>query len=260
MQVPVLRGRSFNQHDQQGAPNVVLINRTMADALWPGQNAIGKRVTILGPHQIIGVVADVRAAGVAQPAGFQVYFSALQHPVENMTLMVRTSTEPLSLAETAKQAVYGIDPEQAVSNVTSADQLASDSIAAQRVSTALSGSLGSLALLLASIGVYGVMAYSVSRREREFGIRMAMGARPYDILSLLMRRSGLLVLFGVAAGVVLTIPLGRWMSSLLDGSHSFGALTVALSGTLLATVAMFATYLPARRAASVQPMAALRTD
>ena len=107
-----------------------------------------------------------------------------QHPVDNMTLLIRTTTEPLSIANVAKQAVYGIDPEQAVSNVTSADQLASDSIAGQRVSTALSGSLGGLALLLASIGVYGVMAYSVSRREREFGIRMAMGATPRNILSL----------------------------------------------------------------------------
>ncbi len=261
LQTPILQGRSFNQHDQPGAPKVIIINRTMAEALWPDQSAVGKRIKVIDDwHQVIGVAGDVRAAGVAQPAGFQLYVSALQHPVRNMSLLMRTTTEPLSLAEVAKKTVYGIDPEQAVSNVTSADRLASDSIAAQRVSTALSGSLGGLALLLASIGVYGVMAYSVSRREREFGIRMAMGARPYDILSLLMRRSGLLVLLGVAAGVVLTIPLGRWMSALLAGSHNFGALTIAASGILLAGVAMFATYLPARRAASVQPMTALRTE
>jgi putative ABC transport system permease protein len=260
MQVPLLQGRSFDQHDQQGSPNVVVVNRTMADTLWPGQNPIGKRITILGPHQVVGVVADVRASGVAQPAGFQVYFSTLQHPIENMTLLMRTATEPLSVAELAKQTVYAMDHEQAVSNVTSADQLASESIASQRVSTALSGSLGALALLLASIGVYGVMAYSVSRREREFGIRMAMGARPRDILAMLLRRSGVLVLLGVVGGVVLTVPLGRWMSALLAGSHSFGALTIAASGILLAFVAMLATYLPARRAASVEPMTALRTE
>ncbi len=262
MQIPVLQGRSFDVHDQTGAPKVVIINRTMAEALWPGQNAIGKWVKALdgSSHQVVGIAGDVRASGVSQPVGFQLYFSALQHPPKDMTVLMRTAMEPLSVAEVAKQTVYAIDPEQAVSNVTSADQLASDSIAAQRVSTALSGSLGGLALLLASIGVYGVMAYSVSRREREFGIRMAMGARPRDILSLLMRRSGLLVLFGVAAGVVLTIPLGRWMSALLAGSHNFGALTTAGSAILLAGVAMFATYLPARRAASVQPMTALRTE
>ncbi|MDR3740305.1 MAG: ABC transporter permease, partial [Terracidiphilus sp.] len=262
MQVPVLQGRSFDVHDQTGAPKVVIINRTMAEALWPGQNAIGKWIKALdgSSHQVIGVAGDVRASGVSQPVGFQLYFSALQHTPKDMTVLLRTATDPLSVAEVAKQTVYGIDAEQAVSNVTSADQLASDSIAAQRVSTALSGSLGGLALLLASIGVYGVMAYSVSRREREFGIRMAMGARPRDILSLLMRRSGLLVLFGVAAGVALTIPLGRWMSALLAGSHNFGAMTIAASGILLAGVALFATYLPARRAASVQPMVALRTE
>lgn len=262
MQVPVLQGRSFNLHDQPESPRVVIINRTMAEALWPGQVAIGKWIKAIdgNSRQVIGVVGDVHASGVSQPAGFQLYLSALQNPSRDMSLLIRTTTEPLSVAEVAKQMVYGIDPEQAVSNVASADQLAAESIAAQRVSTALSGSLGGLALLLASIGVYGVMAYSVSRREREFGIRMAMGARPYDILSMLMRRSGRLVLFGVAAGVVLTIPLGRWLSALLAGSHSFGVLTIAVSGILLAGVAMFATYLPARRAASVQPMTALRTE
>jgi putative ABC transport system permease protein len=262
MQVPLMQGRSFNLHDRARAPKVIIINRTMADALWPGQNAIGKWIKALDgdSRQVIGVFGDVHASGVSQPAGFQLYFSALQEPAKDMTLLIRTTTEPLSLAEAAKQTVYGIDPQQAVSNVTSADQLASDSIAAQRVSTALSGSLGGLALLLASIGVYGVMAYSVSRREREFGIRMAMGARPRDILSLLMRRSGVLVLLGVAAGVALTIPLGRWLSALLAGSHNFEALTIAASGILLAGVAMLATYLPARRAASVQPMTALRTE
>ena len=262
LQTPILQGRSFNQHDATGAPKVAIINRTMAEALWPGQNAIGKWIKSIdgSPHQVIGVAGDVRASGVSQPVGFQLYLSALQYPSRDMTLLLRTNTEPLSVAELAKQTVYAIDPQQAVSNVASADQLASDSVAAQRVSTALSGSLGGLALLLASIGVYGVMAYSVSRREREFGIRMAMGARPYDILSLLMRRSGLLVLLGVAAGVALTIPLGRWLSALLAGSHNFGALTIAASGILLAAVAMFATYLPARRAASIQPMTALRAE
>ena len=262
MQTPILQGRSFNQHDEQGALKVVIINRTMAETLWPNQSAVGKRIKVMDGdwHQVIGIAGDVRAAGVAQPAGFQLYVSSLQHPVRDMAVLLRTTIEPLSVAEVAKQTVYGIDPQQAVSNVTSADQLASDSIAAQRVSTALSGSLGGLALLLASIGVYGVMAYSVSRREREFGIRMAMGARRLDILSMLMRRSGWLVLCGVAAGVALTVPLGHWLSALLAGSHSFGVLTTAASGFLLAAVAMLATYLPARRAASVEPMTALRTE
>jgi len=262
MQMPILQGRSFNERDQPGAPKVVIINRTMATALWPGQSAVGKRIKVIDSdwHQVVGVAGDVHAAGVSQPAGFQFYVSSLQHPVRDMNLLMRTTTEPLSIANLAKQAVYGIDPEQAVSNVTSADQLASDSIAGQRVSTALSESLGALALLLASIGVYGVMAYSVSRREREFGIRMAMGARPRDILSLLLRRTGYLVLIGVALGAALTLPLSRWLSTLLPGSRSFGALAVVAAGFVLAGVAMLATYLPARRAATVQPMTALRTE
>jgi putative ABC transport system permease protein len=262
MQLPILQGRSFDLHDGPGTPKVVIVNRTMAEALWPGQNAIGKWIKVLdgSSHQVVGIAGDVRSSGVSQPAGFQLYFSALQSPANDMTVLLRTTTEPLAIAELAKQTVYAIDPEQAVSNVTSADQLASDSIAAQRVSTTLSGSLGGLALLLASIGVYGVMAYSVSRREREFGIRMAMGAKPRDILAMLLRRSSYLVMIGVATGVALTIPLSRWVSTLMVGPRTFGALTLAAAGFLLAAVALFATYLPARRAASVQPMTALRTE
>jgi len=261
MQTPILQGRAIDAHNLASAPKVLVINRTMAEALWPRQNAVGKKVKFNGVwHEVIGVAGDVRAAGVSQPAGFQMYLSASQHPASDMTLVMRTSTEPLSLAAMAKQAVYGLDPEQAVSNVASLDQLASRSIAGQQASTALTGSFGALALLLASIGVYGVMAYSVSRREREFGIRLALGAKPRDILKLLMRRSSYLVLAGVAAGAILTIPLNRWLHTLLAGSHGFSGLIVAAAGLLLAVVALVATYLPARRAASIQPMTALRTE
>jgi putative ABC transport system permease protein len=206
------------------------------------------------------MTGDVRAAGISQPAGFQIYLSAAQHPVSDMTLLMRTTAEPLSLAEAAKQAVYAIDPEQAVSNVAPLDQLASQSIAGERVSAALTGSLGALALLLACVGVYGVMAYSVSRREREFGIRLAMGATPSDILVLLLRHSSYLVLMGITAGAILTIPLSRWVRALLVGPHGFSAPIVAAAGLLLAAVALCAAYLPARRAASTQPMQALRME
>jgi putative ABC transport system permease protein len=261
VQTPILQGRSFNQHDQAAAPKVVIINRTMAETLWPGQAAVGKRLKINGDwHQVIGMTGDVRAAGISQPAGFQIYLSAAQHPVSDMTLLMRTTAEPLSLAEAAKQAVYAIDPEQAVSNVAPLDQLASQSIAGERVSAALTGSLGALALLLACVGVYGVMAYSVSRREREFGIRLAMGATPSDILVLLLRHSSYLVLIGITAGAILTIPLSRWVRALLVGPHGFSAPIVAAAGLLLAAVALCAAYLPARRAASTQPMQALRME
>jgi len=260
VQTPILRGRPIDLQDQADSPKVLVINRTMAEALWRGGDAVGKRIKFNGDwHQVIGIAGDVRFSSLAQPAGFQLYVSAVQHPVRDMTLLMRTTTEPLTLSAAAKQAVYAIDPEQAVSNVASVDQLASGSISAQRVSTALTGTLGGLAMLLASVGVYGVMAYSVSRREREFGVRMAMGARPHDILALLLRRSSCLVLIGVVTGVLLTIPLIRWMRTLL-GPHSFSPLAIASAGFLLAAVALFATYLPARCAASVQPMTALRIE
>ncbi len=261
MQTPIVQGRSIDASDLPATPRVVVINRTMAEALWPGQSAVGKKLKLNGGwHQVIGVAADVRASGVSQPAGFQLYLSASQYPASDMTVVIRTRTEPLSLADAAKQNVYAIDTQQAVSNVASLDQLASRSIAGQQVSTALTGGFGALALLLASIGVYGVMAYSVSRRKREFGIRLALGAKPRNILGMLLRRSSYLVLAGVAAGVVLTVPLSIWMRTLIVGPLSFSPLAIVAAGLLLATVALFATYLPARRAASIQPMTALRTE
>ena len=261
VRTPILEGRAFDTQDQPNTPKITVVNRTMAEALWPGQTAVGKRVKINGDwHEVVGVAGDVHSSGISRPAGFQLYLNASQHPVGDLTLLLRTTTEPLSLGDAAKQAVYAIDPGQAVSNVASLDQLASRSIAGQRVSTALTAGLGGLALLLASVGVYGVMAYSASRREREFGIRMALGARPADILGLLLRRSSYLVLAGVATGILLAVPLSHWLTALLVGPRQFSALMTGAAGLLLATVALFATYLPARRASAVQPMTVLRTE
>jgi putative ABC transport system permease protein len=263
MQVTLLYGRLFTEHDTSSSPKVIVINQSMAAKLWPHQRAIGKRIRIASDgilKQVIGVVGDVRGAGVAQPAGLQVYLSADQYPRSSLTMVMRTREEPLALAEAARQAVHVIDAGQLVSNVTSVEALASQSVAGQTTSTALIGALGALALLLATIGVYGVTSYGVSRREQEFGIRLALGAQRSQIFSMLLQSTGWLVGLGIVAGILLAIPLNGWMRTLLGGTVEFRPIAFLGTALLLGTVALLATLVPARRAAQVEPMQAIRTE
>jgi putative ABC transport system permease protein len=208
----------------------------------------------------VGIVGDVRNGGVAQPAGDQVYLSTEQYPVSQLTMVMRTKGEPLGLTDAAKEAVHLIDPNVLVSNVTPVQALASQSMAGQSTSTMLIGALGALALLLACIGVYGVMAYVVSRREREFGIRLALGAQRHQIFSMLLRSTAWLVGLGILIGVLLAIPLNEWMRSLLGETEEFRPIAFVGTALLLGGVAFLATLIPARRAASVNPMQALRSE
>jgi ABC-type antimicrobial peptide transport system permease subunit len=175
-------------------------------------------------------------------------------------MVMRTNGEPLELADAAKQAVHAIDPNVLVSNVTPVQALASQSVAGQSTATVLIGALGVLALLLACIGVYGVMAYVVSRREHEFGIRLALGAQRYQIFSMLLRSTAWLVGLGILIGMVLAIPLNAWMRDLLGDTEGFHPITFAGTALLLGGVAFLATLIPARRAASIDPMQALRAE
>jgi putative ABC transport system permease protein len=208
---------------------------------------------------IVGVVGDVRYAGPAAAVGFEIYTNVQQGPTPFLGFLLRTSADPLVLAESARRAVASIDPGQAVSNITSLEALAQASIAGQRTSTMVTGILGALALLLASVGVYGVIAYSVSRREREFGIRMALGADRGAIMSLLFSGALKLMIIGVMLGTGLVFAMRAWIDSLMGATGtSAGALLSA--GILLCAVATVATLIPARRATRIQPMQALRTE
>lgn len=262
VQTPIFAGRDFTAHDKAGAPKVAIINRTMAQKLWPGQSALGKHIRCCssdGDYVIVGVAGDVRFAGPAAPVGFEIYTNVEQAPPPALGFLLRAAVDPLTLAESAKRAVASLDPGQAVSNVTSLEALSEASIAGQRTSMMVTAILGCLALLLASIGVYGVMAYSVSRREREFGIRMAVGANRADILSLLFAGTLRLVSIGVVLGAGLIFAMRAWIESLIGASGTSVTALVA-GGLLLCFVASLATVVPARRATSVQPMQALRME
>jgi putative ABC transport system permease protein len=262
MQATLQHGRFFTEQDTSASPKVAVIDQSMATKLWPHQNAIGKRIHIGDDNwkEVVGVVGDVRGAGVAQPAGDQVYMTTEQYPASELTMVMRTKGEPLELADAAKQAVHAIDPNVLVSNVTPVQALASQSVAGQSTATVLIGALGVLALLLACIGVYGVMAYVVSRREHEFGIRLALGAQRYQIFSMLLRSTAWLVGLGILIGMVLAIPLNAWMRSLLGDTEGFHPITFAGTALLLGGVAFLATLIPARRAASIDPKQALRAE
>jgi predicted permease len=259
---PLLQGRDFSRDDTAESPKVALINRGMAQKLWPGQSPLGKHIHCCmsgGDFTVIGIASDVHFGGPAEPANYTLYLNADQTPQPVLTFVLRSQGDPMSLAQPARQAVASIDPGQAVSNINSLETLAQDSVAGQRTSTLVTAILGSLALLLASIGVYGVMAYSVSRREREFGIRMALGADRAAIMKMLFAGVGKLALVGTMIGAGLALTMRARIESLL-GANGTSAYALVVGALLLCGVVALAAMVPARQAMSVEPMQALRTE
>ncbi|HXZ41074.1 MAG TPA: ABC transporter permease [Terriglobales bacterium] len=267
MGIRPVRGRLFGDVDDENSPLVVLISETAAQRWWPNQDPIGRRLKVPGfdngPQpwrRVVGVVQDVKQAGLDAPHTMQVYLPHAQYRSGYLTLVVRTKSDPLSLAGELRRQVRSVDPEQAASNIASMDQVLSDSMVSRRFSSALLGSLAALGLLLASVGVYGVLSYGVSQRTREIGIRMALGAAQKDVLSLVVGQGMKLLLTGTAVGLALALLLTRLISGLLFGISASDPVTFASIVVFLAAVAFWACYFPARRAARVDPMVALRHE
>jgi len=265
--IRLTRGRIFTEADNEGAPLVAMVSSTAAQRWWPNQDPIGRHIKVPGfdpspqPWRtIVGVVQDVKQAGLDAPATMQVYLPHAQYGIGYLTLVVRTKSDPLSLADQVRRQVMKEDPEQAVSNIASMDQVLSDSIASRRFSAALLGTLAVLGLLLASVGVYGVISYGVSQRVREIGIRMALGARQVDVLALVVGQGMKLLLLGVATGTFLALLLTPVMSNLLFGVKPDDPVTFAGSAVFLALIGVLACYIPARRATNVDPVVALRSE
>jgi putative ABC transport system permease protein len=261
---PIFEGRDFSDQDQANTQPVVILNRTMVEKLWPGQDPLNKHVKLGDAWaRVVGVVADIHYSGPAEPAGYQIYESVNQRTWPFLTFVLRTSpqfhADPLTLAEPARKVVASIDPRLAVSNITSLEVLAQEAMAGQRTSTLVTAILGCLALLLASIGVYGVMAYTVSRRVREFGIRIALGSDRAGIVRLLFGGVFRLALAGIVLGAGLAYAARLWVNSLMGAGGSSPAALV-LGALLMSAVAATATLIPARRAMRVEPMEALRSE
>ncbi len=264
MKIPLRSGRYFSEHDTKDSPHIAVINEVLAHLYWPNEDPVGRFIEMAafgaGHCQIVGTVADIRQTNLSDGPAPGIYIPYTQEPMPWQTLVVRTKNDPMALAGLIRHEVAALDPEQPVARVATLDELMEASTAEPRFRTFLLGSFAGVALLLSAIGIYGVMAYTVSRRTREVGVRMTLGARPVDILKLIFGESMTLTLLGVGFGLVGAYAVTRVMKTLLFGVTSTDPFTFTSVTLLLCSVALLASYIPARRAMRVDPMAALRDE
>ena len=269
MGIPLLKGRDFTERDLPDAPQVTIVNQALARKYWPNEEAIGKRISFSqrSPkwYQIVGVVGNVKHRGLDLADQPEFYIPFLQPlfadaNVQPMYLVVRTASEPQSVTATVRNEVAAIDRDQPVSNILTMDQRIADSVAPRRFNMFLLGLFAALALLLAAIGIYGIMAFSVAQRTHEIGVRMALGAGSGDVLKLVLRNGFKLALIGIVVGLAAAWAATRLMSTLLYGVSATDPATFLIDALLLAGVALLGCYLPARRATKVDPLVALRYE
>ncbi|HKQ53228.1 MAG TPA: ABC transporter permease [Pyrinomonadaceae bacterium] len=264
MGIPVIRGRAFTERDDSNAPKVILINETLARKHFAGVDPVGQRLKV-GINdingEIVGVVGDVRSSSLSKEAGPEFYVPYAQVPIGDVSLVVRASSaDPAPLTQSLRAAVQELDPDQPLYEVHTMNALLSESVSRQRFSMTLLALFAALALMLASVGIFGVMSFLVTQRTHEIGIRMALGAQRRDVLKMVVGQGMKLTLVGVALGLAAAFALTRLMSSLLYGVSATDPLTFAGVSLLLAGVALLACYVPARRAMKVDPMVALRYE
>ena len=278
MGIPLLKGRFISEQDTTNSPTVIVIDEYLARGLFPNDDPIGKRLTLQGISsvpdiacEIVGVVGHVKHFGLdtdsQQKIQYQFYFPYRQVPdiflaqmVEGMVVVARTKTDPMLLATEVKNQALAVDKDQPVSNVRSMEQIISDSISQQRFSMLLLGLFALVALILAAMGIYGVMSYTVTQRTHEIGIRMALGASGGDVLKLVVRQGMMLAIIGVSTGLGAAFALTRLMSSLLYSVSATDPITFIVIPLILAGIALAACALPARRATKVDPCIALRYE
>jgi putative ABC transport system permease protein len=263
VRTPLLRGRVFSEKDIAEGQPVVIINETTATRYWPGQDAVGKHLANSRDRvqrEIVGVVADVKFGGLNAASTEEMYLPMAQAPWPTMTLVVRSSAAPQPLAAAVRAKIAESDPDLPVTGILSMDEVVSTSVAQPRMITQFVGVFAGFALLLAAIGIYGVMAYSVMTRKQEMGIRVALGAGPADILRLVVGQGMRMTLIGLTLGVVVSLMLTRLLSSLLFGVLATDPLVFSSAALALAATAFVACYIPARRATRVDPIVVLRYE
>jgi putative ABC transport system permease protein len=265
MAIPLLRGRTFSDSDLASSLNFAIVNDALARAVFPGQDPVGKQLTNFGPDnitlQIVGVVGNVRHVGLDTNPHSEIYqlFGQAQWP--SMFVAIRAATsDPTTLTSAAQSAVWSVNKDVPLANVRTMQDLIANSVQRRRFSMLLLTVFAATAMLLAAIGLYGVMSYSVAQRTKEIGIRMALGARRPDVLALVVKQGMTLAVGGIVVGTVLSLALTRLMAGMLFGITATDPLTFAGVAALLGGVAFVANYVPAFRAARVDPMVALRYE
>ena len=264
MGIRLIRGRVFTPQDDARAPRVAIINETMARQFFPNEDPIGKRINITnGPdtwREIVGIVGDIKQYGVDKATSAQSYEPFAQVPFTSLNVVVRTNGSPAALLGALRPAVYAVDKDQPVGAIRPLEEIMAESIARQRFAMTLLTVFSAVALIIAAVGIYGVMAYNVVQRTGEFGIRMALGAQQGDVLRLVLTQGGKLIGLGLAIGLLATLGASRAMGSMLFNTSAYDPVTLTSITLLLGAVALIACFFPANRATKVNPIEALRTE
>lgn len=271
MGIPLRDGRVFDQRDNQEAPLVVLVNEALVERYFPNENPIGKRVTFdgsqSGPNwrQIVGIVGNVKHSNMEDDARPQLYIPHTQFAIQGesipiLTFVVKTNTEPRSLVQALRGQILAVDQDQPITKVKTMDEWVGNAIAQKRFNMFLFGVFAATALLLAAVGIYGVMAYSVNQRTHEIGIRLALGAQTSDVLAMVVGQGMRLAVAGVGLGLIAAFALMRLLATLLYNVSTSDLTTFLVMSLILTGVALVACLVPARRATKVDPMVALRYE
>jgi putative ABC transport system permease protein len=264
--IPLIRGRSITPQDDLRAQPVILVNELFAEKIWPGEDPTGKFIQIGGPEMpwrmVVGVVGNVRHEGLDEPEKMQLYSPEAQwsDPDSDMILAIRSGGEPGALTSSAREAIWSVKRNIRITEVAPMDQVIAASLAQRRFPMMLLGLFAAAALALAAVGLYGVIAYAVTQRTMEIGVRMALGAQPGQVLRMVLRQGMSLAGLGVALGLGGSIALGRFVAGFLFEVRPSDPTMLATVALMLAAVALLACWIPARRAARLDPLAALRCE
>jgi len=266
LEIRLLRGRGFTHADQENLPRVAMVNATLAQRLFPGTDPIGKRFTFGNEPgratwvTIVGVLADTKMYGLANPARLEVYVPFRQTASNGMVLLVKSGQEPTALVSAVRGIVASIDKEQPIFRIATMQEVVNASVSTRRITLILLGLFSALALVLAGIGIYGVISYSAAQRSREIGLRMALGAQRGDVMRLVLAQGGKISAAGIVIGSAASLGLTRLMAKLLYSVSVVDPATFAVVAFVLALIATVASYIPARRALRVDPLVALRNE
>ncbi len=264
LKIPLVSGRTFSQQDFAEHSPVVIVNQQLARQFWPGEDPVG-RILHLGKSassklEVVGVVGDVRNEGLSQESGTVVYLPESRAPRQQLNLFVRTNGDPLSAATTIRQVIHDFEPDQAINDIAPLQRVLHETVAQPRFLSTVLSAFGGTALLLASVGIFGVISYNVRQRTREIGVRMALGADRRNVLLMILHRALLLIAIGLAVGLALALLLGRLLAGILYGVSPSDPVALGAAVGILALVAIFAALMPARRATQVDPIVALRYE